>query len=179
MDDDDDDDSLSFENLLKESTATASAGVGGCDRICDWAAEKCSMGTAPLTKCNIDDCMAHLHHVCQIEWQQRNGMSPGGCAKLCRQHHPNYLFVASATPNVSAIAGGSAMASKSAVAAGNSPLNLTPFPSFNSPTDVDPTTISTAMKVSVVSSKKKAKSPIESTGGGGSSSWIEEGQGPC
>ena len=165
MDDDDDDDSLSFENLMKESTGTASAGVGGRDRICDWAVENCNMGTAPLTKCNIDGCMAHLHHVCQIEWQQRNGMSPGGCAKLCRQHHPKYHFIASANPHVSAAAAASrsANAGKSAVAVGNSPLNLTPFPSFNSPTDEDPTTISTAMKVSLVSSKKKARSPIEST----------------
>ena len=123
------------------STPTAAPEHGGSISFCDWTAEKCIIPTAPLIKCNIEGCSNHLHHVCQIEWQGAHGMSPGGCAKLCREHHPNYFF-------------------PSAAKAPNSAIDV----DLNTPSQDNPrSNLSGAMKVSVVSNKKKGRSPIEST----------------
>lgn len=68
-------------------------------------------------------------------------MSPGGCAKLCHQHRPNYFFLSTAKEPNSAIA-----------------LDLA------TPSQGDPkSNLSGAMKVSVISNKKKGRSHVEST----------------
>ena len=54
--------------------------------LCNWAVEDCAgvqFTDLQLEKCNIEGCDKVLHHLCQINWQNSKGLSPGGCSKLC------------------------------------------------------------------------------------------------
>lgn len=87
---------------------------------CDWAIEGCvhrQFPNIPLEKCNVAGCNILLHHICQVNWQTANGLSPGNCTKLCRWHHPNWATIKSATapPAMSAAAPAAAATAASTI----------------------------------------------------------------
>ena len=66
--------------------------------ICDWAVEQCCMVGLPPQNCQRVGCSKYIHHVCSIEWVDKNKLPEGGIAHLCRAHHPHYQkFVAAAS----------------------------------------------------------------------------------
>ena len=97
--------------------------------LCDWASEGCNFSNLPLEKCNVMGCDRLLHHICQVSWQDSKGLSPGGCSKFCRWHHPNWReYQSTQVPPAMSAAAGAAAATSAPAGVSLHPFIL-PYPS--------------------------------------------------
>ena len=69
---------MAATTLKVAATAATTLKVAATASLCDWAVEGCSFPRLPLNKCNIAGCNKLLHHLCQINWLDASGLSPGG-----------------------------------------------------------------------------------------------------
>jgi hypothetical protein len=60
--------------------------------VCDWAqAVVCNFPQLVPLMCQIDGCTTLVHHLCQSEWERKEG-HPDTVARLCCIHHPEYKY---------------------------------------------------------------------------------------
>ena len=60
--------------------------------VCDWAqAVVCNFPELEPLKCQIDGCTTLVHHVCQGQWEDKEGHD-NNIARLCCMHHPEYKY---------------------------------------------------------------------------------------
>lgn len=60
---------------------------------CDWVEQnkdKCCHPELVPEKCGHDGCDKRVHHLCQLQWEEANGVELDGLKKRCMEHHPNY-----------------------------------------------------------------------------------------
>jgi hypothetical protein len=60
--------------------------------VCDWAqAIQCTLSSLKPEPCQREGCDVLVHHLCQGEWERREGYSDT-VARLCCRHHPDYKY---------------------------------------------------------------------------------------
>ena len=60
--------------------------------VCDWAqAIQCTLPAVTPQPCQREGCDILVHHLCQGEWEQREGYGDT-VAHYCCLHHPNYKY---------------------------------------------------------------------------------------
>ena len=54
--------------------------------LCTWSFFRpCDPVLPPPETCN--KCNAPVHHICQIDWENKHSYEPPGCSKYCPSHH--------------------------------------------------------------------------------------------
>jgi hypothetical protein len=81
---------LPFTQALHPSVIIEDGGrtqsVQACTVQCTWSFfAPCSAKLPPPVTCN--KCSALVHHVCQINWEDKHSYEPPGCSKYCPSHH--------------------------------------------------------------------------------------------
>ena len=56
--------------------------------------DRCDPVLPPPETCN--KCSVAVHHICQIDWENKHSYEPPGCSKYCPSHHQYYRELTSA-----------------------------------------------------------------------------------
>ena len=83
--------------------------------VCDWSqAIQCALPHVEPEPCQRQGCGILVHHLCQGEWERREGYGDT-VARLCCLHHPDYKYRSAPEKADAAVANAQAIISKAKV----------------------------------------------------------------